>query len=168
MKHYNFSWRISDTNSGKQVLSPISAEDREYNPLTDIAVQGDALTLKTRSELKCFEYDEDKTFHEMSETLSLSLPTDKFAVQFFNNRAKIKAAKDRTKRALLTLTLPGNAKIYRTNNVLIKFYRGIYLYFAAIMNDGDEVKVAFNNEDGAKLKLRTYAFKDGCMNIYNN
>ena len=95
MKHYNFSWRISDTNSGKQVLSPISAEDREYNPLTDIAVQGDALTLKIRSELKCFEYDEDKTFHEMSETLSLSLPTDKFAVQFFNNRAKIKVAKVR-------------------------------------------------------------------------
>ena len=170
MKHFNFSseWRISDTDSGRRVLSPLPAEGREYSALTDIAVHG-ALTLETRSELKCFEYDNRKTFHDMSYTLSPSFPTDKFAVQFFNNRgAKIEAVKDTTKRALLTLTLPSSAKIYRTNNVLIKFYRGDYLYFAAIMNDGDEVNVVFLDDTGEKLELRTYAFEDGCMNIYNN
>lgn len=168
MKHFNFSceWRISDTDSGRRVLSPLPAEGREYSALTDIAVHG-ALTLETRSELKCFEYDEYN--HDISKTLSPSFPTDKFAVQFFNNTAaKIKSAKDRTKRALLTLTLPSSAKIYRTNNVLIKFYRGDYLYFAAITNDGDEVNVVFANGDGKKPELRTYAFEDGCMKIYKN
>ena len=166
MKHFNFLWQVTNTDSGRQVLSPIPAEDREYNPFTDIAVHG-ALTLETRSELKCFEYDEYN--HDISKTLSPSLPTDKFTVQFFNNTAaKIKSAKDRTERALLTLTLPSSAKIYRTNNVLIKFYRGDYLYFAAIMNDGDEVNVVFLDDTGEKSELRTYAFEDGCMNIYNN
>lgn len=178
MEHFNLSsdWKIGITDTGKRVFSPIIADNRDYNPKTDLVLHGKISTTKDSSQKFIrYKYDDipfnkrtsgfkmQGCFDESSKLLE-SFPKGKFSVLFFNNNAvKIKASKDKTPKALLTISFPQNYEIFKTNNVLIKFCDGGKIHFAMLMDEGDELNVVNvfekNEKEESEYVKRIYTYK---------
>ena len=178
MMHFNFSsdWEVRTTNSGRSIFSPVPADNREYNPQTDIAIHGSVRPISNRKQKflsysydKVANFDKDgylseKEISDKSHTLLKSFPKGRFTVVSSSKYPiKIRGREDKTKSTLLTLSLSESSITFKEKNVLANFAYNGKRHFAIILNDREEVNIFDFGKDDSYLhqKAFAYVFKDG-------